>query len=234
MTTNFSSIVTPPRDQRRYWQNSCGGYAIANAMSIVHYLTFKKRRDFNPFYSWNAAKWLCNPRVTGDSSVFGDELSKGVEMFGALPNMFSALPNEYMRDEWLQKADCVPSVWEAFAAARYKCTRFRCSTRTDDLVHGEDILKQVRIFLKVTPVIFAVKMNAAFMTLGSGIWYPDENNLSGIGHFVCAVADDPDGSCIHIVNSFGDTWGQNGFGKVSYRAFEVLAASDAWAFGNME
>ena len=159
--------------------------------------------------------------------MFGDELSKSVQEFGALPA-------EHSRSAWQQFVDCDPIVWESSIAMKYRCTRFKCSTRTDGLVHGADILRQVKTFLLVGPVIFAVKMNAAFMTLGSGIWYPDENNIAGIGHFVCAVFDDTDANCIHFINSFGPEWGQGGYGKISYRAFEVLAASDAWSFARME
>lgn len=227
--TNFSHLVTPPRQQRDVgWKNSCAGMAVAYALSILHALSFKgERMDFDPNYSWNAAKWLMQPRGVGDCQTHGDEVSLGVEMFGGLPSHLS-------RSAWRQYSDCEPTTWEVVAASKYKTKRWKVAPRNDGMVHGPSIRKELSDFwMLAVPVIFNVKCDDGFMGLRDQVWKPSGKPIR-FGHYVCATEINHEEQWIRIINSWGPEWGQGGFGRISLDAFNDLTCSDAWAFSKFE
>jgi C1A family cysteine protease len=54
------------------------------------------------------------------------------------------------------------------------------------------------------------------------------------GHAICLVGFSDSKNCVYFKNSWGVSWGNKGYGELSYDYFTQKLASDMWAVGDVE
>jgi Papain family cysteine protease len=75
-----------------------------------------------------------------------------------------------------------------------------------------------RVLAQNKPVSVGVLINNQFMTLReTDYWNPSLSKKPDLAHAMVIVGYDDDASCFTLFNSWGKSWGQNGFIKVSYK-----------------
>jgi len=222
MTTSHLAHCPPVRDQRTTFSRSCGGYAGANALSIMLSMDRKEKVQFCTEWIWNAAKF--HARITGDSDTYGDGVAWALATVGGLPQSHAS-------SYWTSCADCEGNSFESAMASDYRADKaFSMSPKhaATGMVSGPEMLEQIRGWVKVRPVICSVKVDQEFMLLGDKVWhppYPHEQVL--YGHMVCLVGVNDEEETLTCMNSWGIEWGEKGFGRIHFDAVRQLALSDA-------
>lgn len=91
-------------------------------------------------------------------------------------------------------------------------------------------LLELKAALQEGPVVMGVPCYIGFFYAGKDgrIPYPNNNEDCYGGHAVCAVGYNDNNNLIKFKNSWGNSWGENGYGYISYDYFSNLAW-DVWA-----
>jgi Papain family cysteine protease len=191
-------------------QNSCVGWSIAYAARTI---IEAKARGIDPNSVAFSPAFLFNQiRLLGCSGsympqAFRQITDKGLVSFDEFP---------------YSDADCdkQPTAEQLRRAEHYKIAGFSRLTKskTDFTL---DTLGIKQCLAGGTPVVIGAIITASFDSLKTKIWLPTPDDESLGGHAMCVVGynDTLAGGAFQIMNSWGEDWGDRGFGWVRYTDF---------------
>ena len=198
---DLSQYLPPARDQGP--QGSCVGWAIAYGLKTYQESVELRRRPtrpehaFSPAYVYNAiARGGC-----GQGSQIWDALAF-VEDRGVAP-------------------------WTAFPYDSRSCTRTP-DRQTIEMARDYRISSSRRVDTHQTaiksqlangfPVVIGMYVGTEFTNHGTGVFHGDSQTEGG--HAMLVVGYDDGLRAYKVFNSWGQAWGENGYGWISYRTFE--------------
>lgn len=195
-----------PRAGHQGGQPSCVGWALAGARSI---LTAQRTgnppdppdRFFSPAWIYNQIR-LNKQSCTGFSH-FIDGLAllqdEGVVDLAAFPY-----------DD--QRCDTLPTPYQRSLAAAHRIASWRRLGTLDET--------EVKTHLASgTPVLVGMMVDPSFKNVtGQGIFQGNQDGSEASGHAMVVVGYDDDRGAFQLLNSWGEGWGDRGYGWVSYAA----------------
>lgn len=206
-----------------------GSLGSCTAQSVVGMLEYLMRRgtgdhvDGSRLFVYKATRNLLG--WTGDTGAYLRTAIQSVATFGMPPESYYPYQIQNFEEE--------PSAFHYSFAANYKALRY---TRLDP--HGKPpaaVLDNVRWALAAGyPAVFGFSV---YSSLGNAadIPYPTVNDTLQGGHAVMAVGYDDDRNCVNapngalfIRNSWGQSWGDQGYGYLPYEYILNGLATDFW------
>jgi Papain family cysteine protease len=200
-----------PTRQNQGEQNSCVGWSIAYAARTI--IEAKATGSdpnsvaFSPAFLFNQIR-LFGCAGSYMPQAFRQVTDKGLVAFDEFP---------------YSDADCdkQPTTEQLQRAERYKIAGFSRLTKskTDFTL---DTLGMKQCLAGGTPVVIGAVITASFDSLNTKVWLPPTGADESLGgHAMCVVGynDTLAGGAFQIMNSWGETWGDRGFGWVRYRDF---------------
>lgn len=190
--------------------SSCVAHAWAQALRIADMVAGVKNPPLasREFIYYGARKFDGQDPVTDDGTELRSA-AKAITKFGRPPETaWPFRPNQI---------NAQPS-WEAFREgydAKGPASYYRLTTTAE--------IKQAIAAGK--PVVGGVNVGESIESYTGGIYDPSPSEPSIGGHALCFIAYDP--SCFTIVNSWGTSYGEGGFIRVSPRW--AAQFSDLWA-----
>jgi hypothetical protein len=212
--------MPPPQYQGR--QNSCVGWAVAYALKtyqerleggydVVRDGAIDQTRVFSPAFIYNQIN-----QGRDGGSMFRDALNlvheQGVASWADMPYD----PSDYLRR---------PS-----ADARARATRFRIDHWRQ--INGQDTVEVKSHVNAGYPVLIGASIDEGFESMrASAIWNSSGGRVLG-GHAMVVVGYDDGRQAFKLLNSWGQDWGDRGYGWLSYTHFgrvvnEAYVAKDA-------
>lgn len=203
-SADLSPLLPVPGDQGQ--QASCVGWAVAYAMKTYQegvergWPLDQPSAQFSPAFIYNQIR--TSQTCTG-GTMFPDALdllrSDGVAPLSEFPyseQTCSAVPTAAVR----QRA-------KPFAIAAWR----RVDTR-DQI--------EVKAYIAAgIPVMIGMLVDQPFMQLRGAVIYDRFTGVDATGHAMLVVAYNDSLAAFRVINSWGQQWGDGGFGWISYRAF---------------
>lgn len=199
-------------------QGSCVGWASAYAArTILH----AKASGENPNDVTFSPSYVYNQIALSDCQ--GAYMQKAMDLMrngGALPfSMFGYNENSCATR---------PSSREKEAAESFKIKGFNRLTKGGDN-YQTDLLAIKQNLAQGAPVVIGMMVGGSFMTDMSGkkAWIPNNSdyNLAGFGgHAMCVIGYDDyyNGGSFQIMNSWGESWGNDGIFWIRYNDFDFF------------
>lgn len=217
---DLSEHMPPPGHQQS--QNSCAAWASAYAVKTYqekieqrHALVQKGQPRWQYIFSPSFVYNQINQGRDGGATLV-DALNL-LRARGALT--WSEMP--YLEDNITQQ----PSVAQLQQARRYRIAYWR-------QVNVADLLELKSHVQAGYPVMVGLLIDQGFYQLKAQNWSRFDGSAQS-GHAVVLVGYDDQRHAFKVMNSWGQTWGESGFGWVDYRHFrrsarEAYVAKDAW------
>lgn len=184
-------------------QQSCVAWAIAYALkSYQENVQLGTKLLFSPSYIYNQINNGQNvPTVVQDALNILSQ--QGVCLYDEMP---------YNQGDWKSQ----PTAEMKASAKRFKIANWRQINTVD--------IKEVKTFLAGgLPVVIGANVSGDFIQdgfrKGKNFIWSDKGTPEG-GHAMLIVGYDDDKSAFKIINSWGNNWGDNGYGWISYDLFK--------------
>jgi hypothetical protein len=202
---DHSNDFPEPGDQGP--QGSCVGWAVSYLKAYQErierkWTSWTPERVFSPAYIYNQLNRT--PDCSGGTfiaealNLVRREGSATQASFPYRPNSCSTLPDEIVRQ----------------LARPYAIADWRRVNVQDDVEIKSHMASGF-------PVLIGAMVDDAFMQLGPQTYQARGGAVRG-GHAMVAVGYDDSRSAIKILNSWGKTWGQAGYGWISYAMFKSM------------
>lgn len=242
--------ATPEKVDLRDWcspienQESLGSCTAHAAVGIVEYLqrrAFDKHIDGSRLFVYKATRNLM--QVTGDTGAWLRNTMGALRLCG--------VPDEkyWPYTDATSEFDNEPPSFVYAVADNYEALRYFCHDPSGANVPGRTVLNSVKKYLAAKiPSMFGFWGFPSFSCcdVKGGIPFPCPSEQAQWGHAIVAVGYD-DGKKIKnkkcnktttgallIRNSWGTTWGDQGYGWLPYDYVENKLASDFWSLLSME
>jgi C1A family cysteine protease len=104
-------------------------------------------------------------------------------------------------------------------AKNYSIKAYSSLTNTFGRITKNEVIAIKKSIAEKKPVIFSVKYFSSLDSVGNdGIWKINANDQSTLNHAICIVGYDDNkfGGAFEVMNSWGTTWGNNGFFWLTY------------------
>lgn len=206
--------LSPVRDQMTV--GSCTGMAVAAA---VEYLRRKPTEDFwetlySPLFPyWFARKAIGMTDV--DSGAYIRDAVKSVAHHGI------ARESDWKYYQPTKRLKVRPSDRAIKSAASWKLgAYYRCSGLSD-------VKQAIAADFPVVGGFLCFSNLGAASTWDTGIVLPPSGSIQG-GHAVLFVGYDDNRRLVTFENSWGEDWGEKGYGYLPYQFFEKGLTSDLW------
>ena len=164
---------------------------------------------------------------TGDTGAFIRTAMGGLVLFGAPPERY--WPYDGRPAESNTRFDQEPDAFCYAFASNFKAIKYFRLDPAGSM--PEDILASVRLFLAAEfPSMFGIPVYDEVMypnQLG-GIAYPEKNSKYYGGHAIVAAGYDDNKKALLIRNSWGQSWGDQGYGWLDYEYIRQGLARDWW------
>ena len=194
-SVDLSDKMPPVGNQGQ--QQSCVAWAIAYALkSYEEKVESGQVLKFSPAFIYNQINNGLNAPtyVTDALNVLSQQ---GVCQYDEMP---------YNSNDWISK----PTPQMQQNAKKFRIDYWRKINHTD--------LKEVKAHLAAGyPVIIGAKVSEEFISNGKDIW-KDAGTPAG-GHCMLLVGYDDTKNAFKVMNSWGQEWGENGFGWIGYNLF---------------
>lgn len=203
-SADLSPFLPQPGDQGQ--QASCVGWAVAYAMKT--YQEGVERRwpldqpsaQFSPAFIYNQIR---RSQDCGGGTFLPDALNL-VQRAGAAP--LSDFPYTS------QACTAVPSAAVSQRARHFAIADWRRVDTRDQL--------DVKAYIAAgIPVMIGMRVDEPFMQLRGPVIYNQYSGAALGGHALLVVGYDDSRAAFRVINSWGTSWGDGGFGWISYGAF---------------
>lgn len=218
MPSKVSLEAYAPKRGQQGRQGSCVGWASAySARTILHAKATGKDPNsvaFSPAYLYNQIA------LEGCQGAYMLDAMKAMYDNGGLP--FS----EFRYDE----SSCrnFPQNSDIAKGRQFKIKGYNRLTLDADK-YTPDILAIKQNIAQGAPVVIGMQVGGTFMSrmVGQKVWRPTQSDytqrgFSGHAMSVIGYDDNLEGGAFQLMNSWGEKWGDRGFGWVRYRDFETF------------
>ncbi len=124
-----------------------------------------------------------------------------------------------------KKVDCttIPSKTYLEEAERYRIADYATVFSINEPPKTK-VAKACKVLATQTPIVVGIGITSDFLEIppGTRIWQPAQNNTPISYHAMVLVGYDNVEKEFELMNSFGTSWGNNGFIKIKYEDFEQL------------
>ena len=204
-----------PQDQGLI--SSCTGWASGyGALTILHSMEM----------NWQGQKELITQNAFSALFIY-NQIKKGSCDFGAymsdaallLRDKGDALSKDF--DKLKNKCDKNPSEEELKEAQQYRIKDFISLYSSTDPGNIK-VMRTKASLVQKKPVVIGISLLHNFQTIpkGSEFWYPQiGDTTSHGGHSMVVIGFDDGKEAFEIMNSWGPSWGNNGFIWIKYRDF---------------
>ena len=225
-SVDLSGFCSPVEDQEDI--GSCTAHAGIGLLEYYERRAFGDHVDASRLFVYKTTRNLLG--WTGDTGAWLRTTMKSMVLFGAPPEQY--MPYETADYDEEPTAFCYAFA-QAFKAIRY----YRLDSRG---VAGDDLVKRVKSFLAAGyPSMFGFTVYNFGNDKGE-IHFPTNSDPVLGGHAVVAIGYDDnrkigsDKGAIKIRNSWGEGWGEGGYGWLPYRYLEEGLADDFWSLFKAE
>jgi Cysteine protease len=233
-----------PRLQGNY--NTCAAHVVAALVEYFERRAFGSSVAPSRRFLFRVAKNLAEAHGTAENGIYIRQAMGALKLIGAPPEKFFPYP-DVTDAAAAAKFDEEPSAFCYALASDYRAvTYYRLDVRGADgnpLANAADLLLMIKRHLAANiPVTVGIPLYAdlikSSMTTGEIPYPPDADQKIG-SHAVTIVGYDdakefsaathkPEKGALLILNSWGEKWGDAGFGWVSYKYILENACSDMW------
>ena len=218
MPSRVSLEAYAPNRGQQGRQGSCVGWASAYAArTILHSRATGKDPNsvaFSPAYLYNQIA------LEGCQGAYMLEAMKSMKANGGLPF------NEFKYDE--RSCSNYPQNKDVSRGQQFKIKGYNRLSLDHDR-YTPDVLAIKQNIAQGAPVVIGMQVGGTFMSrmVGQKIWRPTQRDYTQrgfSGHAMCVMGydDNLEGGAFQIMNSWGNRWGDNGFGWVKYKDFETF------------
>ena len=219
---NFPSQVSllqyAPKRRNQGSQGSCVGWASAySAHSILEARTTRRNPEqvaFSPAFLYNQIA------LSGCQGAYLSDALESMRDVGSLP--FAS----FAYDE--SSCDLSPDQSHKQAASAYKILGYNRLSRGGSN-YGVDVEGIRQNIAQGAPVVIGMQVGGTFMTdmYGQSDWKPTSrdkalNGFSGHAMSVIGYNDNRNGGSFQVMNSWGETWGDEGVFWIRYSDFEYF------------
>ncbi len=234
-TVDLREWFSPVEDQEQI--GSCTANAACGMVEYYQRRTFGKYIDMSRLFVYKVTRQFLG--LTGDTGAYLRSVMGALALFGAPPE-------KYWPYETAKFEDDPPAFAFAFAQNYQALTYFRLDPAGQS---GEDTLSAVKSHLASgIPAIFGFTVYATIRKpkKAGDIPYPAKNETVLGGHAIVAVGYDDNRTVTNpsdgktqtgaflIRNSWGTTWGEEGYGWLPYEYVRQGLAEDWWAMTSAE
>jgi C1A family cysteine protease len=203
---DLSADLPPPGNQGD--QSSCVAWSVGYA-ARTYYLKHYYAKDVTQRENALSPAYIYNSLKSGGDCENGLSLTGALNLLqksGGVP--LSVLPYDPHQCLTLPSAEELSHYSDRFRIRGYR------KVRDEDDIKGE--------LYRDNPVVFAIDAGPVFDHYHSGVIDTTEDPGPGSAHAMVIVGYDDDRQAFHFVNSWGPSWGEKGFGWISYRAARAL------------
>jgi hypothetical protein len=215
-SASLQSYAPKPLHQGR--QGSCVGWASAYAArTILEAQTSGNRPDqvaFSPSFLYNQIA------LQNCQGAYMQQAMETMRRGGVLPF------REYPYDD--RSCTLVPGPTEQARAQPFRIKGYNRLTMGGEN-YRPDLQGVKQHLAQGSPVVIGMMVGGTFMheMQGRKVWRPTQRDYGGYGysgHAMCVVGydDNYEGGAFHIMNSWGESWGDKGFAWVRYPDFEFF------------
>ena len=204
-----------PKRGNQGGQGSCVGWASAYAARTILQAQATAQNPnstiFSPAYVYNQI------HLDNCQGSYMNEALKCLGQKGALP--LAEFP--------YNDRDCSkqPSAAQKDAGAQYRIGGFNRLTDGDN-TYGLDINAMKQNLAQGCPVLIGAMVTSSFQEMrgNRALWRPSSYDQTLGGHAMCVIGYDDTyaGGAFQIMNSWGEDWGDRGFGWVRYADFKEI------------
>ena len=211
---DLSKYMPPVGDQGR--QASCVGWATAYA-ARAYYAEQVEHRDISMPDNQPSPAWVYDIIHQGDANCMGGS---------RIPDAMKVLQQgAYSLSEfpYSETACARPAVADRGKASDFRIDSFE---QVYD-AKGDRALDTLKGALaKGEPVVALVILDRAFEMMGpdTAIWQSTPNSPSYGGHAITLVGYDDRTQLFRFINSWGTSWGKDGYASMTYDAFQARTA----------
>lgn len=232
----LKTIDLPSSVDLRYWcspvedQGNLGSCTANACIGLVEYYEIRKFGRFidaSRLFLYKTTRKLLG--LTGDTGAFIRTTIKALRLFGVPPEKFYP----YVIEEFDAEP---PAFCYAFAANYQTISYFRLDTPGKS---SSDLLELIKATLAHQyPLAFGFTVYDSIykpeVRKTGDIPYPEPWERAIGGHAVMAVGYDDEREVIKIRNSWGEEWGDEGYGTLPYAYVENGLARDFWCILQQE
>ena len=204
---------------------SCTAHAAANLIEYWQNKTQGKYINVSKLFIYKVARKLAG--IEGDMGGYLRTTAQALVLFGVPPEEYFPFDETKVEEE--------PGPFVYAIAQNYQSLVYY---RLDKpFMSGKKLLQQIKLQLsKEIPCMFGFSVwDSIQKTDSTGlIPFPEKNNFFCGGHAIIAVGYDNEKGALLIKNSWGDTWGNKGFGWLPYEYVIHDLTADWWCITKNE
>lgn len=226
---------------------SCTAHAAVGVIEYFENRSFNKYLDASRLFVYKTTRDLMG--VVGDTGAFLRTTMAALVLFGAPPEKY--FPYTTIKDPGPageRTFDDEPSSFVYALAEDYECISYFCHDPLGQNVSPEDVLSSVKKYIAAgIPSMFGFYGFPSFnnTNIKGGVPFPCPGERAVWGHAIVAVGYDDNmkikntlcsketTGALLIRNSWGEGWGDKGYGWLPYEYVLSKFASDFWSLLSM-
>ena len=204
-SVDLSSDFPEPKSQGN--QGSCVGWAVAYALK-----SYQERKE----RGWDLTK---EEHQFSPSALYNSIRVGGCDGGSYIPDAFEALLDwgalslkQFTYDETV--CSRLPTTREKRSAVEYRIS----SVRVVNVQSATELKSHLAADI---PIVIGMEVYDNFDSYSGGVYSRVEGSLRG-GHAVTVVGYDDSRGAFKIINSWGKSWGENGFAWIAYDTFKRI------------
>lgn len=211
-----TTLFSPIEDQR-----SLGSCTANAAAALIEYMQRKAKGthiDVSRLFLYKVTRKLMGE--VGDTGAYLRDTMKAMRIFGALPE-------EYWPYE-ITTYETEPTAYHYAIASNFKSVSYFRVDQTG--LSASDLMQEIksRIFKKI-PLMFGFTCFSSInIAIDGNIPFPTAKERVVGGHAVALVGYNDEKKAFKIRNSWGESWGDKGYGYLPYEYLNQGLMTDIW------